>query len=175
MNMHSHQPGPDLKEDWMPANGKPLIIAGPCSAETENQVMKTAEELAKIPEVSVFRAGVWKPRTRPNGFEGVIISNSNQHHASLNQTTYSKTRRCRIWKDKLIYTWYDMGFCLYYPCFHLGKQTKQFWWDQWKTPPRECEKEETRSKRRGIWCQYLFKVKIWFIISQKHPWRYIDT
>jgi chorismate mutase len=48
----------------------PLVIAGPCSAETEDQVMKIAHEL-KDSKVSVLRAGVWKPRTRPGGFEGV--------------------------------------------------------------------------------------------------------
>lgn len=48
----------------------PLIIAGPCSAENENQVLTTAEAIAKIPNVSIFRAGVWKPRTRPGSFEG---------------------------------------------------------------------------------------------------------
>lgn len=49
---------------------RPLVIAGPCSAETERQVMQTARELA-AEGVSIFRAGVWKPRTKPGGFEGV--------------------------------------------------------------------------------------------------------
>jgi len=49
---------------------RPLIIAGPCSAETEEQVMTTARELAKK-DIKIFRAGVWKPRTKPGGFEGV--------------------------------------------------------------------------------------------------------
>ena len=48
----------------------PLVIAGPCSAETEEQVLKIAHEL-KNSDVSIFRAGIWKPRTRPGGFEGV--------------------------------------------------------------------------------------------------------
>jgi chorismate mutase len=48
----------------------PLVIAGPCSAETEEQVLKIAHEL-KDTDATVFRAGVWKPRTRPGGFEGV--------------------------------------------------------------------------------------------------------
>lgn len=48
----------------------PLVIAGPCSAETEEQVLKIAQEL-KNSDVSVYRAGIWKPRTRPGGFEGV--------------------------------------------------------------------------------------------------------
>ena len=48
----------------------PLVIAGPCSAETEDQVLRIAHEL-KDSDVSIFRAGIWKPRTRPGGFEGV--------------------------------------------------------------------------------------------------------
>ena len=48
----------------------PLVIAGPCSAETEDQVLKIAHEL-KNSDVSIFRAGIWKPRTRPGMFEGV--------------------------------------------------------------------------------------------------------
>jgi chorismate mutase len=49
---------------------RPLIIAGPCSAETEEQVMTTAFELA-AKSIKIFRAGVWKPRTKPGGFEGI--------------------------------------------------------------------------------------------------------
>ena len=48
----------------------PLVIAGPCSAETEEQVLKIAHEL-KDTDVNYFRAGIWKPRTRPGNFEGV--------------------------------------------------------------------------------------------------------
>ena len=48
----------------------PLVIGGPCSAETEEQVLKIAHEL-KNSDVSVYRAGIWKPRTRPGNFEGV--------------------------------------------------------------------------------------------------------
>lgn len=48
----------------------PLVIAGPCSAETEEQVVKIAKQL-KDSDVSVLRAGIWKPRTRPGNFEGV--------------------------------------------------------------------------------------------------------
>ena len=51
-------------------SAKPLIMAGPCSAETEEQVLSVAHELSAI-GVRVFRAGIWKPRTRPNAFEGV--------------------------------------------------------------------------------------------------------
>ena len=48
----------------------PLVIAGPCSAETEQQVLKTANDL-KETDVTIFRAGIWKTRTRPGMFEGV--------------------------------------------------------------------------------------------------------
>jgi len=57
---------------WLDAFGlsHPLVIAGPCSAETEEQVLKIAHEL-KDTDVTVYRAGIWKPRTRPGMFEGV--------------------------------------------------------------------------------------------------------
>jgi len=58
------------KNLWNPKDF-PLVIAGPCSAESEEQVLHTARQVAKIPEVKVFRAGLWKPRTRPGSFEGV--------------------------------------------------------------------------------------------------------
>ena len=48
---------------------KPLIIAGPCSAESQEQLLTTAKGLAD--KATIFRAGVWKPRTRPNSFEGI--------------------------------------------------------------------------------------------------------
>ncbi len=50
---------------------RPLIISGPCSAETEEQVMQTAIRLAATGKVDVMRAGIWKPRTRPGSFEGI--------------------------------------------------------------------------------------------------------
>ena len=50
-------------------NERPFVIAGPCSAESEEQVMKTARQLAEK-GCHMFRAGVWKPRTKPGGFEG---------------------------------------------------------------------------------------------------------
>lgn len=50
---------------------RPLIISGPCSAETEQQVIETAICLAGTGKVNIFRAGIWKPRTRPGNFEGV--------------------------------------------------------------------------------------------------------
>ncbi len=56
---------------WIDTNGKPLIIAGPCSAETEDQLVSTAHLLANTGRVNVLRAGIWKPRTRPGEFEGI--------------------------------------------------------------------------------------------------------
>ena len=50
---------------------RPLIISGPCSAETEEQVLETATRLNNTGKVDVLRAGIWKPRTRPGSFEGV--------------------------------------------------------------------------------------------------------
>ncbi len=58
--------------DWNKAlNDDFLTIAGPCSAESEEQVLETAQKIAKYTDVKVFRSGVWKPRTRPESFEGV--------------------------------------------------------------------------------------------------------
>ncbi|WP_243350019.1 bifunctional 3-deoxy-7-phosphoheptulonate synthase/chorismate mutase type II [Parabacteroides sp. FAFU027] len=51
-------------------NKRPMVIAGPCSAETEEQVMEAAHALA-AKGVKIFRAGIWKPRTKPGGFEGI--------------------------------------------------------------------------------------------------------
>lgn len=50
---------------------RPLIISGPCSAETEQQVLETATQLAATGKVDMLRAGIWKPRTRPGSFEGI--------------------------------------------------------------------------------------------------------
>jgi len=58
-------------KDWLGKDSLPMIIAGPCSAETEEQVLSTAREIAKINGVKIYRAGLWKPRTRPKQFEGV--------------------------------------------------------------------------------------------------------
>jgi len=51
---------------------RPIVIAGPCSAETEEQVLETARQLASK-GIKIFRAGIWKPRTKPGGFEGVGV------------------------------------------------------------------------------------------------------
>lgn len=61
-----------LENNWITEFPKPLIIAGPCSAESEMQMLETAQRIKESSaEVSLFRAGIWKPRTKPNGFEGV--------------------------------------------------------------------------------------------------------
>ncbi len=57
-----------IKEKW---NKRPLIISGPCSAESEEQVIETATRLKQTGKVDVLRAGVWKPRTKPGLFEGI--------------------------------------------------------------------------------------------------------
>lgn len=59
-----------IKSLW---NKKPLIISGPCSAETEEQVLNTAERLASTGKVDMLRAGIWKPRTKPGMFEGMGV------------------------------------------------------------------------------------------------------
>ncbi|MGV3706278.1 MAG: chorismate mutase [Arcticibacter sp.] len=58
-------------ENWLPTKHQPLVIAGPCSAETEEQLVATAHLLAKTGKISALRAGIWKPRTRPGEFEGI--------------------------------------------------------------------------------------------------------
>lgn len=59
--------------EWLPSKqqGKPMIVAGPCSAESETQILSVAQTLAESRGVHLLRAGVWKPRTRPNSFEGM--------------------------------------------------------------------------------------------------------
>ncbi|HEY0670596.1 MAG TPA: chorismate mutase [Sphingobacteriaceae bacterium] len=58
-------------QSWVNIKNEPLLISGPCSAETEDQLLATAHQLAKTGKVSVLRAGIWKPRTRPGEFEGI--------------------------------------------------------------------------------------------------------
>lgn len=57
--------------EWGISGPQPYLIAGPCSAESRQQVLETAEAIAKNGRASAFRAGVWKPRTRPGSFEGI--------------------------------------------------------------------------------------------------------
>ena len=60
-----------LKKWFKDGFNEPLIIAGPCSAESEPQLMLTAKKIAELGKVKIFRSGIWKPRTRPGNFEGV--------------------------------------------------------------------------------------------------------
>lgn len=57
--------------NWMNNGKRPVLIAGPCSAETEEQVLQTATRLFRTGKVDILRAGIWKPRTRPGAFEGI--------------------------------------------------------------------------------------------------------
>ena len=61
-----------LSEWGMFSDPQPSVVAGPCSAETEEQLMKTAEALKEL-GINVFRAGIWKPRTHPGCFEGIGV------------------------------------------------------------------------------------------------------
>lgn len=64
----------DLKNEWIKEFTLPMMIAGPCSAESESQMLETARRIRETKaEVPIFRAGIWKPRTKPNGFEGVGV------------------------------------------------------------------------------------------------------
>lgn len=58
-------------DQWIKVDKHPLVISGPCSAESEDQLLEIANEVSKVPHVKIFRAGIWKPRTRPGSFEGV--------------------------------------------------------------------------------------------------------
>jgi len=58
-------------KEWLPQLNNPLLIAGPCSLESEEQALATARLLAKDHRVFIYRGGVWKPRTRPGSFEGI--------------------------------------------------------------------------------------------------------
>ena len=60
-----------MKNTFFPKESRPLIIAGPCSVESETQLMETAIRLKNTGSVDMIRGGIWKPRTRPNSFEGV--------------------------------------------------------------------------------------------------------
>ncbi|MFT3919586.1 chorismate mutase [Cloacibacterium sp.] len=64
----------ELESNWIKEFPTPLVIAGPCSAESEAQMLETAQRLKESgADVPVFRAGIWKPRTKPFGFEGVGV------------------------------------------------------------------------------------------------------
>ena len=60
----------DIK-GWIENPDEPLVIAGPCSVESREQLFDTATKLSELRHVKILRGGIWKPRTRPNGFEGI--------------------------------------------------------------------------------------------------------
>lgn len=70
MNATSERLNPRPFKDWHLGLDRPLLIAGPCSAESEEQVIATAKAIDALGKAQVFRAGLWKPRTRPGSFEG---------------------------------------------------------------------------------------------------------
>lgn len=61
----------EVKKNWLSEHNRPALIAGPCSVETEDQLIETATRLKKTGKVDILRGGIWKPRTRPGSFEGV--------------------------------------------------------------------------------------------------------
>ena len=61
------------RKNWLRKTEIPVVIAGPCSAETEEQVFETCRDIAATGKADILRAGIWKPRTRPGTFEGVGI------------------------------------------------------------------------------------------------------
>ena len=60
-----------VNKNWLNVDGRPVLIAGPCSVETEEQMIETAKRLKATGKVDVLRGGIWKPRTRPGMFEGI--------------------------------------------------------------------------------------------------------
>lgn len=62
-----------IKTNWFRKTEVPVVIAGPCSAETEEQVFESCRAIAASGKVDILRAGIWKPRTRPGTFEGIGI------------------------------------------------------------------------------------------------------
>lgn len=64
----------NINTSWINEYKSPLLIAGPCSAESEEQMLTTAQQIKDTGNpISFFRAGIWKPRTKPNSFEGVGV------------------------------------------------------------------------------------------------------
>jgi chorismate mutase len=76
----------DPIESWLVGSDKPVIISGPCSAESEGQLLGTAREISNLNRVAILRAGIWKPRTRPNAFEGVGVEGLKWLKQAKNET-----------------------------------------------------------------------------------------
>src|SRR5437868_7970435 len=91
---------------------KPLIISGPCSAETEEQTVATAKQIAATGKVHALRAGIWKPRTRPGQYEGAgdvglqwlmaRASTRSEEHTSELQSRFDLVCRLLLEKKKQI-------------------------------------------------------------------------
>ncbi len=71
MNNVVEKEKPSPLSKWFDIKDHPFLIAGPCSAESEEQLFETSKQLVESGKVSVIRAGTWKPRTRPDSFEGI--------------------------------------------------------------------------------------------------------
>ena len=61
------------RRNWLRTQDVPTVIAGPCSVESEEQLLETALGLAATGKVDIIRGGIWKPRTRPGTFEGIGV------------------------------------------------------------------------------------------------------
>jgi 3-deoxy-D-arabino-heptulosonate 7-phosphate (DAHP) synthase len=86
---------------------RPFIIAGPCSAETEEQVLETALRLKAGGKIDLLRAGIWKPRTRPNSFEGLgddvtYTVNSDGNIRTVEMTFSSAVEKPYVYKMLLV-------------------------------------------------------------------------
>ncbi|MFA9289921.1 MAG: chorismate mutase [Solirubrobacteraceae bacterium] len=91
----------EIEQNWIKQFDKPLILAGPCSAESEEQVLKIAEDLDKS-YVQVYRAGIWKPRTKPGNFEGVgaiglgWLKKVKEKYNILTSTEVANAEHCKL-------------------------------------------------------------------------------
>ncbi|MFZ4612399.1 MAG: chorismate mutase [Bacteroidia bacterium] len=98
--------------EWLPNSEKPLLIAGPCSAESEEQVVETAKQIAKYFPHAIYRAGIWKPRTRPGSFEGIgeigleWLATAKQETGLLNSTEIATPEHLeKCLKNKIDTVW----------------------------------------------------------------------
>ena len=130
---------------------RPMIIAGPCSAETEEQVMSTAKLLSDN-GVKIFRAGIWKPRTKPGGFEGIGVDGL----AWLKEVKKETKNRIRIisWILFVIY----IGLLVYF--LFLSEEYGRTSFDQRiyrynLTPFQEIKRFWIYRHRVGFWVAFL--------------------
>jgi 3-deoxy-7-phosphoheptulonate synthase len=69
----NHNISTSTSNTWLPVNTRPVVITGPCSAESKKQLLETCIAAANTGLVHILRAGLWKPRTRPGSFEGIGV------------------------------------------------------------------------------------------------------